>query len=70
MLALQCSSQVRTAGPRLIGFDMGAVLAVADALGIDRTAAAVFLPEIEVEIVRNAARTLARGTGAMMGEDA
>jgi hypothetical protein len=37
----------------VLGWDMGAALATADALGVDRRAAAEFLPVIEAVMARH-----------------
>lgn len=51
-LVLACQSQVRTAGMGgVVGFDLPAVLAAADAQGVDRGAVMMFLPYIETAMV-------------------
>lgn len=44
--------QVRVAGKAVIGWDMGAVLALARALGLNPMVAAELLPELEAVMVR------------------
>ena len=44
--------QLRIAGSTVIGWDMGAVLAMAAALGVGPRAVAEFLPGIEAVMVR------------------
>lgn len=46
-LALRCGGQIRASSGRVIGYDMTAVLAVGDALGIPRGAVAELMPRIE-----------------------
>lgn len=43
---------MRLAPRGVVGLDMGAALAVADALGVDRALAAEMLPGVEAEMVR------------------
>jgi hypothetical protein len=51
-LALACQGQVRTAGMGgVLGFDLPAVLAAADARGLDRAAVMALLPHIEAAMV-------------------
>uniref|UniRef100_UPI001B7F8A0F DUF7697 family protein n=1 Tax=Erythrobacter cryptus TaxID=196588 RepID=UPI001B7F8A0F len=51
-LAQRLSGQLRAVPGAVIGLDMAAALAMAEALGIDRRAAAEFLPAIEAMMVR------------------
>ena len=44
--------QLRIAGAAVMGWDMGAVLAMATALGVNPRAVAEFLPGIEAVMVR------------------
>jgi hypothetical protein len=44
--------QMRISGKTIIGWDMGAAIAMATALGIDVLVAAELLPEIEAIMVR------------------
>lgn len=39
-------------GTHVLGWDMAAVFALGDALGVERTAIAVFLPDIEAVAAR------------------
>ena len=43
---------MRVAGKAVIGWDMGAALALADALGVNPMVAAELLPELEAVMVR------------------
>lgn len=49
---LRLGGQLRLAPNAVIGWDMGAALALARALGVNMRAAAELLPEIEAEMVR------------------
>jgi hypothetical protein len=51
-LALRLGGQVRATERIVLGWDLGAALAMADALGVPRLAAAELLPEIEAIAVR------------------
>ena len=53
--------QLRIAGSAVIGWDMGAVLAVAQALGVNPRAVAEFLPGIEAVMVRKLNERLGSG---------
>lgn len=44
--------QLRATGAAVVGWDMGAALAMARALGVSGAAAAELLPEAEAEMVR------------------
>jgi hypothetical protein len=46
------SGQVRVAGKAVIGWDMGAAVALAHALGLNPMVAAELLPELEAVMVR------------------
>lgn len=46
-LALRLGGQVRAAQGAVLGWDLGAALALAEALGVNRLIAAELLPEIE-----------------------
>lgn len=48
---MRCGGQLRVSAGRVLGYDMTAVLAMADAAGIDRAATAEFLPLIEAALV-------------------
>ena len=52
-LAGRLGGQIRAVPGAVLGWDMGAALMLADALGIDRRAAAEFLPVIEAVMVRH-----------------
>lgn len=62
-LALRCGGQLRAADGRVFGYDMTAVLALADALGVDRRAVAEFMPLIESAAVAAINETAATRTG-------
>ncbi|MCC6008142.1 MAG: hypothetical protein JJU40_10735 [Rhodobacteraceae bacterium] len=52
-MALRLGGQLRlTPGGQVLGWDMGAALAMAGALGVDARAAAELLPAIEAVMVR------------------
>ena len=51
-LALRLGGQVRATERVVLGWDLGAALAMADALGVQRLVAAELLPEIEAVAVR------------------
>lgn len=51
-LAMRLGGQMRIAPSAVIGWDMGAALALGRALGVNTRAAAELLPEIEAEMVR------------------
>lgn len=51
-VARQATGQLRVSGGAVVGWDMGAVLAMADAAGLDRRAAVKLLPVIEAAMVR------------------
>jgi len=48
---LRLGGQLRASDGRVIGYDLGAALSLASALGICRIAVAEFLPEIERVVV-------------------
>lgn len=50
-LAMRCGGQLRVSAGRVLGYDMTAVMAMADAAGIDRAATAEFMPLIEAALV-------------------
>lgn len=50
-LAERLGGQVRTAGSAVIGFDMGAALALGAALGVPALAVAELLPGVEAAMV-------------------
>jgi hypothetical protein len=52
---------LRIAGSAVIGWDMGAVLAMAQALGVNPRAVAEFLPGIEAVMVRKMNERLGSG---------
>lgn len=49
---MRLGGQLRVAPNAIIGWDMGAALALGRALGVSTRAAAELLPEIEAEMVR------------------
>lgn len=51
-VARQATGQLRVSDGGVLGWDMGAVLAMADAAGVDRRAAVELLPVIEAAMVR------------------
>lgn len=51
-MAGRLGGQIRALPGVVLGWDMGAALSMADALGVDRRAAAEFLPLIEAVMVR------------------
>jgi hypothetical protein len=51
-LAGRLGGQIRAVPGVVLGWDMGAALAMADALGVDRRAAAELLPVLEAVMVR------------------
>jgi hypothetical protein len=51
-LVSRLGGQLRVVPGAVLGWDMGAALALADALGIDPLIAAELLPEIEAAMVR------------------
>ena len=57
-LALRLGGQLRVIPGAVIGWDMGAALALAAALGIAPLAAAELLPEIEAVMVRKLNETI------------
>ena len=57
-LALRLGGQLRVIPGAVIGWDMGAALALAAALGIEPIAAAELLPEIEAVMVRRLNETI------------
>ena len=55
--------QLRVIPGAVIGWDMGAALAMADALGIDTLIVAELLPEIEAVMVRKLNEQIGEGHG-------
>ncbi|MEI4234469.1 DUF7697 family protein [Roseovarius sp. D22-M7] len=51
-VAREATGQLRVSDGAVLGWDMGAVLAMADASGLDRRAAVELLPVIEAAMVR------------------
>jgi thioesterase domain-containing protein len=51
-VACQATGQLRVSDGAVLGWDMGAVLAMSDAIGLDRRAAVELLPVIEAAMVR------------------
>ena len=52
-----CASQVRVSGMgEIVGLDMPAVFAMADALGVDRAVMAMFMPDCEQGVMRGVKR--------------
>jgi len=62
-LAGRLGGQVRAIPRAVLGWDMGAALALAEALGVDTLAAAELLPTIEAEMVRAANAAIERVGG-------
>ena len=52
-MAGRLGGQIRAVPGVVLGWDMSAALAMADALGVDRRAAAEFLPVIEAVMARH-----------------
>lgn len=46
---MRCGRQIRAIPGRVIGYDMTAVLAMGDAMGVPRVAVAEFVPLIEAQ---------------------
>lgn len=62
---LRSARQLRSAGPRPIGFDLVAVMMLADGLGVSRQLVAEFFPEIEDRMVAGLHAHLAQGEGVV-----
>ncbi len=62
-LALRLGGQLRVIPGAVIGWDMGAALALAAALGVAPIAAAEMLPEIEAVMVRKLNEAIGDGRG-------
>lgn len=61
---MRLGGQLRVAPNAIIGWDIGAALALGRALGVNERAAAELLPEIEAEMVRKVNEQIrAGGTG-------
>ncbi|MEG9884419.1 MAG: hypothetical protein V6Z86_07360 [Hyphomicrobiales bacterium] len=60
-MASRLHGQLRAIPGAVIGFDMGAALAMARALGINPVAVAEFLPVIEAAIVKTANEKMGSG---------
>lgn len=50
-LAIKCNRQLRVGPSGVFGYDMGAVLAMGQALGVPAAAIAEFMPQIEAAAV-------------------
>lgn len=50
-LAMACGGQLRVSDGQIIGYDMAAVLAMAEASGVPRMAVVEFMPLIEAQAV-------------------
>lgn len=58
---MRLGGQIRVAPSAIIGWDMGAALALGRALGVNARALAELLPEIEAEMVRKVNQQIKAG---------
>lgn len=62
-LVMRCGGQLRATSGKVIGYDMTAVMAMGDALGVPRPAIAEWLPGIEAEMQKAINTTAEAGNG-------
>ena len=60
---MRMGGQVRAVPGAVLGWDLGAALALSEALGVDRLIAAELLPEIETVAVRRINEQMERNDG-------
>lgn len=62
-LVMRCGGQLRATQGRAIGYDITAVMAMGDALGVSRVAIAEFLPGIEANAIKAMNAAIGDGIG-------